>query len=58
MFNRNWLDRARKRYLCYIAYFGGPEKYAEAIKAKLRTGIPLDDPDAAAAFWLDHPELF
>lgn len=42
----------------HVKYFGGPEKYAQAIRSKEATGTPLADPKAAAEFKKSHPELF
>ena len=42
-----------------IDYFGSPDKYAAAIKeAEAPGGRGLSDPDAAAAFKTDNPQLF
>lgn len=52
------LRNARQRYWGHTAWFGNDEKYARAIKIKRANSVPLDDPEAAFAFWFDHPELF
>ena len=63
MFGKSGLNLKDARRRCYgpgghVASFGSAAKYAEAIKAKRCSGVPLDNPEAAFAFWLDHPELF
>lgn len=45
-------------YTKYINYFGSPEAYAKAIQEKEAAGVPLSDPQAAAAFKQAYLQLF
>gem|GEM_PF-5596160 len=46
---RNWRD-AYQRAGSHVRFFGDARRYAEAILAKRRAGMPLDDPEAAFVF--------
>lgn len=45
-------------YSEHVSWFGSPEKYASAIQSAKSSGKALSDPNAAAAFEKDNPQLF
>lgn len=51
-------QKTEPSYQKYIKYFGSPEAYAEAIKAKIASGQPFSDFPAAQEFMKDYQQYF